>query len=81
MFPGGGEAPGTPNAWETPQVAPAHRRLLIKGGFTVIDRQQRRLHHRGRTLGFTDLDSYLVARCQEDVSLTSSPASCIPPLT
>jgi hypothetical protein len=44
--------------------------LPIKGGFTVLDRQQRRLHDRAHTLGFTDLESYLVTRCQEDASLT-----------
>jgi hypothetical protein len=40
------------------------------GGFTVIDRQQRRLHDRAHTLGFTDLYSYLAARCQDDATLT-----------
>jgi AraC-like DNA-binding protein len=64
-----GGAPGTPSAWATPQAAPAHRRLRISGGFTVLDRQQRRLHDRAHTLGFTDLDRYLVARCQHDASL------------
>jgi hypothetical protein len=54
----------------TPQAAPARRRLRIKGGFTVLDRQQRRLHDRAHTLGFPDLDSYLVVRCQQDASLT-----------
>ncbi len=42
---------------------------MLSGGFTVIDRQQRRLRDRAYTLGFTDLDSYLVARCQQDASL------------
>ena len=64
-----GGAPGTPNAWETPQAAPTHRRLPIKGGFAVVDRQQRRLHDRAHTLGFAHLHSYLVARCQDDASL------------
>ena len=32
--------------------------------------EQRRLHDRAYTLGFADLDSYLVARCQHDASLT-----------
>jgi DNA-binding NtrC family response regulator len=35
----------------------------------VVDHQQRRLHDRVHALGFTDLDSYLVARCQDDASL------------
>jgi hypothetical protein len=52
------------------QAAPAHHRLPIKGGFAVVDRQQHRLHDRAHALGFTDLDSYLVARCQQDASLT-----------
>jgi hypothetical protein len=47
-----------------------HCRLFIRGGFTIIDRQQRRLHDRARTLGFADLHSYLVARSQQDASLT-----------
>jgi len=38
--------------------------------FMVVDRQQRRLHDRAQILGFPDLDSYLVARCQQDASLT-----------
>ena len=63
-------APGTPSAWATPKAAPTHRRLPISGGFTVLDRQQRRLHDRANTLGFIDLDSYLVARCEDDASLT-----------
>ena len=65
-----GGAPGTPNAWETPPAAPAHRRLAISGGFTVLDRQQRHLRDRAHALGFTDLGSYLVARCKDDASLT-----------
>jgi len=66
-----GGAPGTPSAWETPPAAPpACRRLRITGGFTVVDRQQRRLRDRAHLLGFTDLDSYLVARCEQDAGLT-----------
>jgi hypothetical protein len=53
---------------ETPP-APAHRRLPIKGGFAVLDCEQRRLHDRAHALGFTDLNGYLVARCQDDASL------------
>ncbi len=64
-----GGAPGTPSAWETPPAAPARCDLLITGGFGVVDRQQRRLHHRANTLGFTDLHGYLVARCHDDASL------------
>ena len=36
----------------------------------MLDRQQRRLHDRAHALGFADLKSYLVARCQQDASLT-----------
>jgi hypothetical protein len=64
-----GGAPGTLSAWETPPTASTRCRLLLSGGFTVIDREQRRLHHRAHTLGFPDLHSYLVARCQHDASL------------
>ncbi len=45
------------------------RRLTIKGGFTVVDRRQRRLHDRAHTLGFADLHGYLTARCQQQASL------------
>ncbi len=45
-------------------------RFLNPTGFAVVDGQQRRLHRRAHTLGFADLDSYLVARCQQDASLT-----------
>src|SRR6266508_944146 len=64
-----GGAPGTPSAWETPPAAPADRRLVLSGGFTVIDRQQRHLHDRVIAKGFADLDGYLVARCQQQASL------------
>ena len=64
-----GGAPGTPSAWETPPAAPTRCRLVLNGGFTVLDGQQRRLHHRAHTLGFPDLGSYLVARSQQDTSL------------
>jgi hypothetical protein len=64
-----GGAPGTPSAWETPRPAPAHPRLRITGAFAVVDRQQRRLHDYAHTLGFPDLDSFLVARCQQDAGL------------
>jgi DNA-binding NtrC family response regulator len=54
----------------TPQAAPWRGCLRIQGRFAVVDRQQRRLHGRAHTLGFPDLHSYLVARCQQDASLT-----------
>jgi hypothetical protein len=53
----------------TPPAAPGSCRLRIKGGFAVVDRQQRRLHHRAPTLGFADLDTYLAARCQDHASV------------
>ena len=43
--------------------------LIVSGGFTVIDGQQRRLHDHANTLGFSDLHSYLEARCRDDASL------------
>ena len=64
-----GGAPGTQSASETPPAAPIHRRLRISGGFTVNDRQQRRLHGRAYILDFPDFNSYLVARSQQDASL------------
>jgi len=70
-----GGAPGNSSAWETPRAAPA-RRLRIKGGFAVVGRQQRRLHDRAHTLGFADLHSYLVARCQQDASLSQLAGDC-----
>jgi hypothetical protein len=64
-----GGAPGTPGARETPPAAPTPRRLVLSTGFTVINRQQRRLHDRAHTPGFADLHSYLAARCQDNASL------------
>jgi hypothetical protein len=55
---------------ETPHSESTPRRLVLSGGFTIIDGQQRRLHDRARSLGFPDLHSYLVARCQDDASLS-----------
>lgn len=56
--------PGTPRACITPPPAPLGGWLTIKGGFTVIDPQQRRLQDRARALGFADLHGYLTTRCQ-----------------
>ncbi len=42
----------------------------MNGSFAVLDRQQRRLRARAHALGFTDLHGYLVARCQQQASLT-----------
>jgi hypothetical protein len=60
--------PGTPSACITPPAAPTPRTLTLRGGFTVRDSQQRRLHDRARTLGFADLGSYLQARCRQQAS-------------
>jgi hypothetical protein len=68
-FSRSGGAPGTPSAWETPPTAPIHRRLVLSGGFTVIDAQQRHLHDRVIALGFADVAGYLTARCQQQASL------------
>ena len=43
------------SAWETPSVAPTHCRLVLSGGFTVIDSQQRHLDQQASRLGFADL--------------------------
>jgi hypothetical protein len=42
--------------------------LTLRGGFTVLDSQQHRLHDRARVLGFADLGGYLQARAQQRVS-------------
>jgi hypothetical protein len=44
------------------------RTLTLKGGFTVIDSQQRRLHRHAQDQGHTDLASYLLARAQQQAS-------------
>jgi hypothetical protein len=67
--PGAAGRPGTPSAWETPVPASAQGRLVLSGGFIVIDREQRRLHDRVFALGFADLAGYLVARCHQQTSL------------
>jgi hypothetical protein len=42
--------------------------LTLKGGFTVLDSQQRRLHRHAHAQGFVDLASYLQARCRQQAS-------------
>jgi hypothetical protein len=64
----GGGAPGTPGACITPPAAPLPRTLTLKGGFTVLDQPQRRLHDHARAQGFAELGSYLQARCQQQAS-------------
>ncbi len=39
-----------------------------RGGFTVLDQEQRRLHNHAHALGFADLGSYLRARCRQQAS-------------
>src|SRR6266536_932977 len=53
---------GLPDGWAparqaciTPPPAPTPRTLTLKGGFTVIDSQQRRLHCHAHTQGYGDL--------------------------
>jgi hypothetical protein len=60
--------PGTPGAWITPPPAPSPRTLTLKGGFTVLDSQQRRLHRHAHAQGYSDLASYLLARAQQQAS-------------
>jgi hypothetical protein len=60
--------PGTPGAWITPPPAPSPRTLTLKGGFTVLDSQQRRLHRHAHAQGSSDLASYLQARAQQQAS-------------
>jgi len=62
--------PGTPSAWITPPAAPTRRTLTLtlRGGFTVLDSDQRRLQRHAHTLGSSDLASYLQARAQQQTS-------------
>lgn len=57
-----------PDAWVTPPPAPSPRRLTISGGFAVLDGQQWRLRDHARAQGYSDLASYLQARCQQQAS-------------
>jgi hypothetical protein len=65
-----GGAPGTPGACITPPAAPTPRTLTLtlRGGFTVLDSDQRRLHCHAHTQGHIDLASYLQARAQQQAS-------------
>src|SRR6266568_2511179 len=63
-----GGAPGTPGACITPPPAPTPRTLTLKGGFTVLDSDQRRLHRQAHAQGYSDLHSYLLARAQQQAS-------------
>jgi hypothetical protein len=63
-----GGAPGTPGACITPPPAPTPRTLTLRGGFAVLDSQQRRLHDHARAQGFADLGGYLLARVQQQAS-------------
>jgi hypothetical protein len=63
-----GGAPGTPGACITPPPAQTPCILTLRGGFAVLDQQQRRLHDHARDQGFADLGSYLRARCQQQAS-------------
>ncbi len=63
-----GGAPGTPGACITLPPAPTPCTLTLRGGFSVLDSQQNRLHDRAIELGFTDLGGYLQARCQQQAS-------------
>ncbi len=61
-------APGTPGACITPPPAPTPGTLTLRGGFTVLDRQQCRLQDHAHEQGYSDLASYLHARCQQQAS-------------
>jgi hypothetical protein len=43
------------------------RTLTLRGGFAVLDSQQR-LHHHAHAQGYIDLDTYLLARAQQQTS-------------
>jgi hypothetical protein len=42
--------------------------LTLRGGFAVLDSQQRRLNRHAHTQGYIDLASYLRARCRQQAS-------------
>src|SRR6266540_1378151 len=65
----GGGVPGTPDACITPPPAPLPRALTLKGGFTVLDPQQRRLDRQARAQGYSDPHSYLL----DTAGVTPSP--------
>ncbi|HEY5985973.1 MAG TPA: hypothetical protein VIV12_06240 [Streptosporangiaceae bacterium] len=44
------------------------RTLTLKGGFTILDSDQRRLHRHAYAQGYSDLASYLQARCRQQAS-------------
>jgi len=44
------------------------RTLTLKGGFAVLDSDQRRLHDHAHAQGYSDLSSYLLARAQQQTS-------------
>jgi hypothetical protein len=50
-----------------PPAASTPRTLTVRGGFIVLDSQQCRLHDQAHAQGYTDLASYLQARCQQKV--------------
>src|SRR6266508_4519392 len=64
-----GGAPGSPGACITRPPAPSPGKLTLRGGFTVLDPQQRRLDQQARAQGFVELASYLRVRCQHDTAL------------
>ena len=56
------------SASTSPPPAPTPRTLTLKGGFTVLDSDQRRLHQHADAQGHSDLGSYLLARAQQQGS-------------
>jgi hypothetical protein len=67
-FSRSGGAPGTPGACITPPPAQSPGRLTLRGGFAVLDSQQRRLDRHAHAQGYSDLHSYLQARCRQQAS-------------
>jgi AraC-like DNA-binding protein len=61
--------PGTTKAWVTPRPAETSRQLVIRGGFLVDDGRVRRLEQRAHQLGFPELRSYLLTRCDNGHSM------------
>jgi hypothetical protein len=57
-----------------PAPLPRTLTLTLRGGFTVLDSQQRRLHDRARLRGYSDLHGYLLARCGHTLPTGDHPA-------
>src|SRR6266511_3215242 len=63
-----GGAFGTPSACIRPLLVLTLRTLTLRGGFAVLDSDQRRFYRDARAQGYADLYNYLLARAQQQAS-------------